>query len=181
MRGLSGAAVLTALLVLSSVVLAQADDGSGVALPVEGKMQLWDMQAEPPRRISEALPDQVSAGSCYSLSGTVLTDQGKTCLSYYVTDAQGDQAAFRVTGKMSFDDQTPDLAYRGLRLTEASGMADCGERDDCQTLYIAGFRTDALVDKAVELARNGCGVTLAGKGIFNLESVDLIVDAIEVP
>lgn len=150
----------------------------GVVLPAQGALHLWDMTAEPPRQLTGALPDTATAGGCFALSGNKLTPQGVSCLGYYVAGRAGDNGPMRATGRLAFNDVTPDLAYRGLQLSDASGVEDCGERESCETIYIAGFANAELAAKAMQLARDGARVTLTGQGVWNLESVDMIVEGI---
>ena len=63
------------------------------------------------------------------------------------------------TGRIGFNNRAPDEMLRGLQLNGVTGIADCGERDDCDTLFITGFTTRAVAYAAMAAAREGRAVT----------------------
>lgn len=158
-----------------------AQESSGVSLPVEGRMSVWDMRADPPVAIAENLPDGVVPGLCYERTGDKLMPQpGAACLDYYTSSRSLDELEqFSATGRLSFNGLQPDYALRGLELQGVEGIKDCGERDNCDVLYIAGFANAELTAQAMEAAREGRIVTVNGRKTWQAESVDMIVEAIE--
>ncbi len=158
-------------LMLSGPAFAQ----DGVALPVNGQLALWDMQTDPPAEMADPAADAV-AGACYDAA---LQPAGVNCLSHYTHPAPADAAIFTAMGRTAFNDIIPDYAFRGLELRDVDGITDCGERDGCDTLYIAGFTDADLTVQAMEAAREGKVVTLTGRQFWNAESIDMIVEALD--
>lgn len=167
------ATVLAALLAATG---AQAQQG--LVLPTQGGLHLWDMAADPARRLTGPLPRTAKAGACYALTDDRLVPQDASCLDYYVLDSAGDHGPMQARGRMAFNDTDPDPAHRGLQLSDAKGVEDCGERDNCDVVYIAGFADAELAAKAMQLARDGADVMLTGQGVWNMESVDMIVQSV---
>lgn len=160
---------------------AMAQQATGITLPVEGRMGLWDMRSDPPAELVGNLPDTVVAGACYDYAGNKLTGQkpATDCLDYYsFTEPLDGLAAFSATGEMAFNDVAPDYAFRGLELRGVQGISDCGERDDCATVYLAGFTDPAVTAQAIAAARAGQRVTLTGRQFWNAESIDMIVETV---
>lgn len=159
-----------------------AQERTGLALPVEGQIALWDMQADPPIALAQNLPGSVLPGTCYQLSGKKLTQLQPTtaCLGYYTSPGDlGGLEPFSATGTMAFNDHAPDYALLGLELRGVQGIEECGERETCDTVYLAGFANDRLTAQAMEAARAGQKMTLTGRKVWNAESVDMVVEQIK--
>ena len=160
---------------------AMAQDSTGIALPGDGGMGLWDMRRDPPVALAKGLPDSVVAGMCYTLSGRRLAPQkpGAACLDYYTfTQPLAGLERFSAKGRIAFNGIAPDHAYRGLELRGVHGITDCGERDGCDTVYIAGFADPAVTAQAFAAARAGQMVSLTGRQFWNAESLDMIVEKV---
>lgn len=173
---------LTLTLVVLQGAPATAQEGAGIALPVQGKVALWDMRSDPPAALTGDLPDGVVAGACYDLSGSQMTPQqpATACLDYYTFAQSLDgMEEFSATGRIAFNDIAPDYAFRGLELRGVEGIVDCGERDSCDTVYIAGFADAQITAQAVAAARADQTVTLIGRKFWNAESIDMIVEQIK--
>lgn len=137
-----------------------------LALPVEGQVALWDMQADPPVALAQNPPGSVLPGTCYQLSGKKLTplQPATACLNYYTSPGDlGALEPFSATGTMAFNDHAPDYALLGLELRGVQGTEECGERETCDTLYLAGFANDSLTAQAMEPTRAGQRVSLTGR------------------
>ncbi len=133
-----------------------------LTLPADGKVVLWDMGTMPPRPLTAALPPAISPGRCYIMQGSSLHLQatGGACLDYYLYRGALDKLPqISATGRIGFNNRAPDEMLRGLQLNGVTGIADCGERDDCDTLFITGFATRAVAYAAMAAAREGRAVT----------------------
>lgn len=173
------AAFVLALLPATSLI---AQERAGLALPVEGQIALWDMQADPPIALAQNLPGSILPGTCYQMSGNKLTplQSATACLDYYTSPGDlSSRERFSATGTMAFNDHAPDYALLGLELRGVQGIEECGERETCDTVYLAGFANDRLTAQAMEAARAGQRVTLTGRKIWNAESVDMVVERIK--
>lgn len=152
---------------------------AGLTLPVEGQVILWDMGAMPPQALSAALPPTIAAGQCYILKANTLRLQGAAngCLEFYVYHGKLDALpTLSASGRIGFNNRVPDQAYRGLQLDGVTTITDCGERSDCDTLFITAFANKEVAAKAMAAAREGRQVTLHGREIWHLESRDIIVE-----
>ena len=162
-------------------LLATAQQRIGIALPVEGQLQVWDMAPSPPEQIGVLASHDAMPGQCYHGEGRAWTKADtQQCLAYYVRDpALGELAAHTISGTLTFNQRTPNEAYRGLQLNGVQGVDDCGERANCDTIYIAGFATPELAAKAMQAARQQRKITAYGTRIWNRESIDLIVERLD--
>ena len=154
---------------------------AGLTLPADGTVVLWDMGTMPPRPLTAALPPAISPGRCYIMQGSSLHLQatGGACLDYYLYRGALDKLPqISATGRIGFNNRAPDEMLRGLQLNGVTGIADCGERDDCDTLFITGFATRAVAYAAMAAAREGRAVPLTGRELWHLESRDIIVETI---
>lgn len=158
-----------------------AQEAHYIAVPVDGRLQLWDMRGETAEAAHLQLPNDAVAGGCYSVSGNnqATLQASKSCLEYYTFKQPLDKLPkFSVSGHIAFNDVKPDNAYRGLEVRGVDGISDCGEREDCSTVYIAGFTNIELTAKVYAAARDGRRMTLSGRKFWNAESIDMIVERI---
>lgn len=169
----------TALAALSaSAVMAQE---TAIALPVNGQLILWDMGRDPPAASGRTLPADAIAGGCHPVSRRIVRTPLPTlaCLGYYTSDQPlGRLEPFTASGRIAFNDVAPNLAFRGLELRGVEGIGECGERDDCSTVYLASFANIDVTAQAMAAARTGRRVTLIGRKVWNAESIDMIVERV---
>lgn len=180
----SGAGWVSLCIVLAGVSAAVAQAQPGIALPSGGAIYLWGIaDAGATRALAGPLPDAIQPGTCHWFeNGTLVSEPDKpSCLSYYVYEiAPQDAPRLSLSGHIAFNNRAPDLQYRGLELRGVSGVESCGERDNCDTLYIVGFEKKALVDQAMRAARSGKPVTVSAQQVWNMESLDLVIGSIEI-
>lgn len=165
----AGAARVSLCIVLAGVSAAAAQPQPGIALSSAGAIYLWDIaDAGATRELAGPLPDAIQPGTCHWFENGTLVSEPDTpsCLSYYIYEiAPQDAPRLSLSGHIAFNNRAPDLQYRGLELRGVSGVESCGERDNCDTLYIVGFETEALVDQAMRAARPGKPVFVSAQQV----------------
>ena len=166
-----------ALLALSSTA-AQAE--SLLALKRDGGFTYWDTSKTPPVARFEGVK-KGKAGVCYRANGKRLAvDPDPTaCLGHLrLGKLASIDGPMDIVGRVKPLNRPVNDYFRGFKVTGVKGVEYCGERENCDEIYILGVRNDAALQALVKAARSGKKVRLKGAGVFNLESIDLAVDQI---
>ena len=172
--------ILAALMALATPAAAE----SLLALPGDGGTTFWRTGPGDPVAVHRGV-DGGRAGLCYA-SG----DAGRlrpmpsdaSCLRYLVDRdgvRTGGAPAYEIRGRITAIGGDLSGARRGFAVTGVRGVSNCGERSDCDVIHVWGVTSDAVLPALARAVATGEVVTVRGPGVWNLESIDVVIDAID--
>lgn len=155
-----------------------------LALPGDGGLAMWNTGVEAPIAQFNGVAGGV-AGTCYSYSaasGSLSSARDAVgCLDYLVLPAETlnvSQDPYAITGVVTFMSDPISDFYKGFEVTGVTGIDYCGEREDCDRIFIQGVTSPDLLAPLVAAAQSGATVSVTGPAIWNLESIDIVIDGI---
>lgn len=161
---------------------AQAD--SLLALSGDDGLTLWDTSQTPPVAQFSGIKGGM-AGTCYELSdnGRQLNVAANAagCLSHLVKSGEivtGGADTYDIVGVLAALDGPLNDYSQGFVLTQVKGIDYCGERENCDEIYVIGVTSSAVLQAFAQAVRSGQKVRLRGSGVWNLESIDIIIEDI---
>lgn len=176
------ATLAIAVFIGAILLTAPASADSLLALPDGDTLTLWDTSTSPAiariKGVSTGAP-----GVCYLTKGERLVPDSEitACLSHLnitYDPVTGGAPPYDITGIIRAQDGPVNDYSTGFAVTGVTGIAACGEREDCSTIYIIGTRSDAALQALAEAVQSGKRVRMRGLGVWNFESIDIIIDDI---
>lgn len=171
-------------IVLASVLLsgtqALAENDAYLAMPdPSGNGSVLHAIGDDFLSVDSAIVDdeRIRNGLCYRRQNDGFEPSGSLdCYRSYMIDPDRmplESAALK--GVAEFTGGELDEYFRGYNLRDVAGVDYCGERDDCDRIYIAGFGDETAIRRWLEALEAGCVASVNGVWVWNLESRDLIV------
>lgn len=164
------------------VATSSAQGESLLAVPDGGKLTLWDTSADPAiARFSGV--EGGTAGGCYVVnSGKITPDSDVTaCLGHLRTGSDlvtGGADPYDIVGVVRALDGPLSDYSQGFVITGVRGIDYCGERENCDEIYVLGVRGDAALTSLAQAVRSGKTVRVQGPGVWHLESIDIVIERI---
>lgn len=162
---------------------AQAE--SLLAVPDGATLTLWDTTKYPAMAAVTGLTGG-TAGACYQRDGQrFVPDSDITaCLSHMRigdTLITGGADRYDIIGVIAPLDGPVNDFSTCFVVTGVQGVDNCGERGNCDDIYVLGARGEAALRGFAAAVRSGARVRLQGPGAWNLESIDIVIEHISTP
>lgn len=160
-----------------------AQAGDLLALPGASGTDFWDTTATPPVPIFKDVKSG-APGTCYVRQSKqkLVPDQSDfSCLTYLVQDKNvvtGGAAVYQISGQIVPMSRGIDEVFQGFALKGVKGVENCGERSNCDTIFIAGVTSRSVLKSFSEAVRTGSRVSVKGPGVWQSESIDIVIQDI---
>lgn len=173
--------ILTGVACVGFGAMAAAD--GLLALSGDDGVAFWDTSIYPAEARFSGLEGGVP-GVCYELSDNRLAaaDDVTACLDHMRlgTDViTGGADRYDIIGTLTARPGAVDDFSTGFALTGVAGVDYCGERENCDEIYVLGASSDAALAAMAAAVRAGARVRVQGPGVWNLESIDIVIDQID--
>lgn len=103
------------------------------------------------------------------------------CFRYYISkEDSSNQELISVIGNPSYTFEGVNDFFRGYKISDVDGIEYCGERDDCENVFIFLFTSEQVIKSWISAINTNtpCRIEVKGYWIWNLESIDLIADEV---
>ena len=171
---------IAALALMAAASAAQAQ--SLLAVPDGAKLTLWDTSTDPAfARFADV--KRGTPGGCYVVNGAKITpdSDATACLGHLRMEGDlvtGGADPYDIIGVVRALDVPLSDYSQGFVITGVRGVDYCGERENCDDIYVLGVRGDAALTRLAQAVRSGNEVRVQGPGVWHLESIDIVIERI---
>lgn len=119
----------------------------------------------------------VEHGACHAKHGAGFEKSDlMSCYGYYILEQPDAKAKpAEAVGIPGFTGGPVTELYKGFKLSGVEGVDYCGERDNCDEIYVVRFASEAAITEWLGVLDKGCKAKVTGTWMWNFESQDLVV------